>query len=103
MKKQLGAVKQDGCAIQFIKNPSLDVQLEAVKQYGCAIQFIKNPSLEMINENDSVSKRTNNIELILSKIYSPESFEYLMKRNFKFSNKFKSSSIYKEYLIDYEV
>ena len=57
----------------------------------------------MINENDSVSKRTNNIELILSEIYSPKAFEYLMGCDFKFSDKFKSSSIYKEYLIDYEV
>ena len=57
----------------------------------------------MINENDSVSKRYNNIELILSKIYSPGAFEYLISHNFKFSDKFKASSIYKEYLIDYEV
>ena len=127
MKKQLEVVKQDGRTIQYIKNPSLEVQLEAVKQNGFAIYYIKNPSLEvqleavkqngfaiqyidiespllgMINENDSVSKRYNNIELILSKIYSPEAFKYLMGCNFKFSDKFKESSVYKEYLIDYEV
>ena len=125
LKVQLEAVKQDGDAIELIKNPSLEVQLEAVKQKGCAIKYIKGPSLEvqleavkqdgydiqyierplllMINENDSVSKRYNNIELILSKIYSPEAFKYLMGCNFKFSDKFKASSIYKEYLIDYEV
>ena len=41
---QLEAVKQDGWAIRFIKNPSEQMQLEAVKQNGFAIYFIKNPS-----------------------------------------------------------
>ena len=102
-KKQLEAVKKNGYAIRYIKNPSLEVQLEAVKQNGYAIQYIKISSLETINENDSVSKRTNNIELILSKIYSPKAFECLINHDFKFSNEFKASSAYKEYLIDYEV
>ena len=44
---KLEAVKQDGWAIKFIKNPSEAVQMAAVKQYGCAIKFIKNPSEEM--------------------------------------------------------
>ena len=57
----------------------------------------------MINENDSVNERSNNIELILSEIYSPKAFEYLINHDFKFSNEFKASSVYKEYLIDYEV
>ena len=100
---QIEAVKQDGYAIQYIKNPSLEVQIEAVKQDGYAIQYIKISSLGMINENDSVSKRYNNIESILSKIYSPKAFEYLKGCDFKFSNEFKASSVYKEYLIDYEV
>ena len=41
---QLRAVKQDGCAIQYIHSPSENVQLEAVKQDGCAIQWIHSPS-----------------------------------------------------------
>ena len=44
---QLEAVKQNGFAIQYIKNPSEEVQLEAVKQNGLAIQYIKNPSEEL--------------------------------------------------------
>ena len=43
-KEQLEAVKQDGYAIDYIKNPSEAVQLAAVKQNGNAIRFIKNPS-----------------------------------------------------------
>ena len=41
---QLATVKQDGWAIQYIKNPSEAVQLAAVSQNGRAIQFIKNPT-----------------------------------------------------------
>ena len=40
LAKQLVKVKQDGWAIQFIKNPSEEVQLAAVKQNGRAIYFI---------------------------------------------------------------
>ena len=43
----LKILKIDGRAIQFIKNPTSEMQLEAVKQNGCAIQFIKNPTPEM--------------------------------------------------------
>jgi hypothetical protein len=38
---QLIAVKQNGYAIEYIKNPSEAVQLAAVKQNGHAIQYIK--------------------------------------------------------------
>ena len=41
---QLRAVKQDGCAIQYIHSPSENVQLEAVKQDWDAIRFIHSPS-----------------------------------------------------------
>jgi hypothetical protein len=41
---QLIAVKNDGRAIKFIKNPSKKVQLAAVKNNEYAIQYIKNPS-----------------------------------------------------------
>ena len=44
---QLGAVKQNGWAIQYIKNPTPEMQLMAVKQSGLAIQFIKTPTLEV--------------------------------------------------------
>jgi hypothetical protein len=43
-KELLEAVKQNGFAIQFIKNPSEALKMAAVKQNGFAIQFIKNPS-----------------------------------------------------------
>ena len=46
-KLQLAAVRQDGCAIGYIKNPSLEVQLAAVRQDGYAIQWISNPSIEV--------------------------------------------------------
>jgi hypothetical protein len=43
-KVQLAAVKNNGYAIRYIENPSKKVQLIAVTSHGPAIQFIKNPS-----------------------------------------------------------
>ena len=43
----LEKVRQDGYAISYIENPSMEVQLEAVRQNWHAIQYIKNPSEEM--------------------------------------------------------
>ncbi|WP_164703572.1 DUF4116 domain-containing protein, partial [Aliarcobacter skirrowii] len=40
----LKAVRQNGYAIRYIKNPSEEVQLEAVKRNVNAIEYIKNPS-----------------------------------------------------------
>ena len=52
---QLRAVKQDGCAIQYIHSPSENVQLEAVKQNGYVIRYIHSPSenvqLEAVKQN----------------------------------------------------
>ena len=44
MMTDLEKVRQRGTTIQFIENPSIEVQLEAVQQNGWAIQFIENPS-----------------------------------------------------------
>ena len=44
---QIAAVKQNGWAIDFIKNPSPEVQMAAVKQNGEAIRCIENPSPEV--------------------------------------------------------
>ena len=41
----LEKVTEDGFAIQFIKNPSEEVQIAAVTKYGYAIEYIKNPTL----------------------------------------------------------
>ena len=43
-EKQLGVVKKDGNAIEYIKNPSEAVQLGAMQQDGDAIKYIKNPT-----------------------------------------------------------
>jgi len=43
----LNAVKQNGNSIQYIHNPSEEVQLEAVKEDGYSIQYINNPSIEL--------------------------------------------------------
>ena len=43
----LEKVRQNGCAIYHIKNPSMEIQLEAVRQNVHAILYIKNPSEEI--------------------------------------------------------
>jgi hypothetical protein len=51
----LAAVKNDGCTIQYIKNPSLEVQLEAVKHSFFALECIDNPyeevQIEAVKQN----------------------------------------------------
>ena len=57
-------VKKDGFLIEFIQNPSEEVQLEAVKENGGAIQLIQNPSeevqLEAVKENRGVIRYIKN-------------------------------------------
>jgi hypothetical protein len=36
----LEAVKQDGDALQYVKEQTLEICLEAVKQDGCALQYV---------------------------------------------------------------
>ena len=46
-KVQKVAIRQNGCYIHYINNPSEEVQNLAVQRNGCAIQFIKDPSEEL--------------------------------------------------------
>ena len=46
-QQNLAVVQQDGCAIQFIKNPSEAVQLAAIYRNADAIKYIKNPSISI--------------------------------------------------------
>ena len=41
---QLAAVEKWSYSIQYIQNPSQEVQLAAVKKWSFSIQYIKNPS-----------------------------------------------------------
>ena len=41
---QLAAVRTNGLSIQYIANPSEEVQLAAVRNVGYAIKYIDNPS-----------------------------------------------------------
>ena len=47
---QLKAVKYFGANIEYIKNPSEEVQLQAVTKEGDNIKFIENPTDEVITE-----------------------------------------------------
>jgi len=58
----LEAVRKDGYAIQYILNPSEQLQLEAVRENGYAIQYILNPSEQVLK---------------LSKMSFSEKFHYL--------------------------
>jgi Fe2+ or Zn2+ uptake regulation protein len=46
-RRQILAVKQNGYAIQYINNPTEEVQKIAVQHYGNAIQYINNPTEEV--------------------------------------------------------
>ena len=58
------AISRDSRNIQYIRNPSIDVQLEAIFCFGPAIQFIKHPceqvQLEAINQNPNLILNINN-------------------------------------------
>jgi hypothetical protein len=60
----LAAVKQNGMAIGFCKNPSETVQLAAVQEYGYALKYCKNPSeavqLAAVQQNGLVIKYIDN-------------------------------------------
>ena len=60
---QLAAVMKNGCSIEYIYNPSEEVQLTAVKQNGFAIRFIHNPSEKVIRY---VIENCDNEEIIQS-------------------------------------
>ena len=47
LNEQLTAVQQNGYAIRYIENPSIEVRLAAVQQDGTAIRWIKHPSEEV--------------------------------------------------------
>ncbi len=45
-QEQIKFVKRDGYNIQYIKNPSIEVQIAAIKQYSLSIRFIDDPCQE---------------------------------------------------------
>ena len=53
---QLAAVRQNGCSIMHIDNPPLEVQLAAVQRNGRAIYYIKNPSIVEVPGDSEVTK-----------------------------------------------
>ncbi len=61
---QLAAVKENGNAITYIRNPDKDVQLAAVKENGNAIQYIRNPDkdvqLAAVKENGNAIQYIRN-------------------------------------------
>ena len=58
-------IESSGSIIQFIVNPSEELQLVAVKQKGGAIEHIKNPSEQV--QLAAVNKSGNEIEYIINK------------------------------------
>ena len=72
-------------AIQYIKNPTEEIQLEAIKHDGFAAQYIKNPIEEMkLLDSDKYMEDLTKIQL--KAIKSVENFaknsKILIKNNF---------------------
>ena len=53
MNELLEQIRSNPLSIEFIANPSEDLQIEAIKLDYRAIQFIKNPSYEDYVETDA--------------------------------------------------
>ena len=85
-KDPMKAVKQDGCALRYIKNPSEAVQLASVKQDGYDLRFIKKPSekvqLAAVNQNgyavDYIKKPSDKVQLFAVKQYG-YAIQYIKK------------------------
>jgi hypothetical protein len=46
-EKDLAAVKQNCCALQYVKQQTDEICLAAVKQYGCALKYVKQQTDEI--------------------------------------------------------
>ena len=98
-KEKLAAVKEDGFAIQYIKNPSEKVQLAAVKRNRLAIRYIKNPSeevqLEAVKQDGDALQyiKTNDDEIILTALETANEdsiWEFLVNNDYEtFSDEVK--------------
>ena len=58
------AVREDGCAVQFIDNPTEEVQLAAVRENEYALRYINNPTeevqLEAVKQNGYIIEYIDN-------------------------------------------
>lgn len=61
-KEKIEIIKSNEEDIQFINNPTKEMQLEAIKYYGFNIEYIKNPSEEL--QLQAVTKAGHNIKFI---------------------------------------
>ena len=65
-KEALEAVKENGYALRFVKNQTLEICLEAVKQNGDALRYVNNQTLEICLEavkQDGDALRYVNIDI----------------------------------------
>jgi len=49
-EEKLRKIKENGCPLRYIENPTVEMCLEAVKNDGWALAFVKNPTAEMCLE-----------------------------------------------------
>jgi hypothetical protein len=49
-EEDLQKVKQDGYALQYVKEQTLELCLEAMKQDGCALKYVKEQTYELCLE-----------------------------------------------------
>ena len=59
-KECLEAVKENGLALEYVENQTLEICLAAVNQNGCAIKYVEDQTLEIclvaINQNKRALK-----------------------------------------------
>ena len=97
-------MRQDGCAIQYVKNPTSELFLEAVKQDGLALQFIHAPTpelrLEAVKQNgwalQYIPKQEQTLSIALAALkQNTDSRECLAAR-------FRKPTVYKAVDYDYK-
>ena len=68
-KQCLEAVKEDGWALQFVKEQTREICLEAVKQNGYALEYVKDQTkeicLEAVKQNGFALKYVKDLSMLV--------------------------------------
>ena len=71
------AVKQNGWALEYVKNQTNEICFEAVRQNGLALKFVKNPTKKMCLI--SVENNPKNIRFVDKKKFPEIWDKYVIK------------------------
>ena len=67
----LTAVKQDGCALRYVKEQTPDICMAAVKQQGFALKYVKEQTPDICMA--AVEQNRDSVRYVDRNIFKPES------------------------------